>query len=225
MVASVLVHARYLINPAGPDPDMWIRSLMALREEYERSRILGVDGLVIHPGSHRKTTDKDGVRRAAEMIDGLLDDQREGPPLLLENTAGSGSSLGADFSQLADIRDRVSSPHRVAYCLDTAHAFAAGYDLRGETAVQRSLKRIDDEAGLGDLIAVHLNDSAKELGSRVDRHARIGQGLIGLDGFRAILQREEFTNVPGILETEPNADREGRYRPQVELLLSLRKAA
>ena len=224
-VQSVLVHARYLINPASPDPHLWIRSMMALREEYERAGILGVDGLVIHPGSHRGTTDEDGIRRASEMIGRLLEESKDGPLLLLENTAGSGSALGADFSHLAAIREGTFHPDRIAYCMDTAHAFAAGYDLSDEAAVRSSMGRIDTEIGLENIRALHLNDSAKGLGSRIDRHARIGEGLIGLNGFRALFETGEFISIPGILETEPHADKEGRYRPQVELLLSLGKAA
>ena len=224
-IRSVLVHARYLINLAGPDPDLQARSMVAFREEYERSRILGVDGLVIHPGSHRDTSEEEGIRRASEMIGRLLDESDEGPVLLLENTAGSGSALGASFSHLAAIREGTSNRDRIAYCLDTAHAFAAGYDLRDEAAVRSAMERIDSEIGLENIKALHMNDSMKELGSRVDRHARIGEGLIGLAGLRAILDREEFISIPGILETEPLPDSEGRYRPQVELLSGSRKTA
>jgi deoxyribonuclease-4 len=159
------------------------------------------------------------------MIGQLLDDFKEGPIILLENTAGSGSSLGRDFQQVATIRELASGGDRIAYCLDTAHAFAAGYDLRGEASVQQTMERINCEVGLENIKALHLNDSARELDSRVDRHARIGEGMIGVDGFKAILAREEFHLIPGILETEPLPDKEGRYRPQVELLTGLRRAA
>ena len=224
-IKPILVHAAYLINPAGPDPDLWVRSMVALREEYERARALGADGLILHPGSHRGTRVRDGVYRAAEMIGRLLDESKEGPLLMLENTAGSGSALGADFEQLAAIRELASCGNRIAYCLDTAHAFAAGYDLRDEVSVRQTMERIDGEVGLENIKALHLNDSAKELGSRVDRHARIGEGLIGVEGFRAILAVEAFLSKPGILETEPLPDAKGRYRPQVMLLAGLRKAA
>jgi deoxyribonuclease-4 len=199
--------------------------MVALREEYERSRALGVDGLIIHPGSHRGTTAREGIRRAAEMIGLLLTESNEGPLLMLENTAGSGSALGADFQHLAAIRELASGGKRVVFCLDTAHAFAAGYDLREELSVQRTMERIGGEAGLENLRALHLNDSAREFDSRVDRHARIGEGMIGVRGFKALLAREEFRLIPGILETEPLPDKEGRYRPQVELLAGLKSAA
>ena len=214
----VIVHGIYLINPAGPDPDMWVRSLMALKEEYARCRALGVNSLVIHPGSHRQTSVDDGVKRAAEMIQAVLDENREGPDILLENTAGSGSSIGSSFVQLEAIRKEAGSPHRLKYCFDTAHAYAAGYDLRDRKKVETALARIDSEAGLEHIKCVHLNDSMKELGSRVDRHERIGKGYIGEKGFAALLSQEVFLDVPGILETQPLPDSAGRYRPQVRLL-------
>lgn len=217
----VFVHGAYLINPAGPDPDMWVRSLMALKEEYTRCGALGIDNLIIHPGSHKNTSVEDGVRRAAEMVRAVLDENGDGPDILLENTAGSGSSIGSSFAQLAAIREQSGHPDRVRYCFDTAHAFAAGYDMRDDESVMSMLGRIDGEAGLDNIRAVHLNDSMKELGSRVDRHERIGEGHIGMKGFAAILNQGAFHQIPGILETPPLQDDEGRYRPQVRLLKKL----
>ena len=222
-VLSVLVHGRYLANPATPDPELQARSLKALKEDYACCRILGADGLVIHPGSHRGTTEAEGIRRTALMIDSLLEGEGQGPLLLLENTAGSGSTLGASFRHLAAIREAAASGDRVACCVDTAHAFAAGYDLRDERGVRSSLRRIDDEVGLEAVRAFHLNDSARELGSGVDRHARIGEGFIGRKGFRELVGREEFSSLPGILETEPLPVDKGRYRPQVDLLSRMEK--
>jgi deoxyribonuclease-4 len=221
----VLVHGIYLINPASPDPDMWVKSLMALKEEYDRCSALRINRLVIHPGSHKGTSPEDGVRRAAEMIQAVFEEQKGGPDILLENTAGSGSSIGSSFRELAAIRDLVKDDARVRYCLDTAHAFAAGYDLRDSKKLSETLARIDDEAGLENIAAVHLNDSKSDLGSRVDRHERIGDGQIGRSGFKAILPHEKFIETPGILETQPLPDSEGRYRPQVRLLKKLRGSA
>lgn len=217
----VLVHGAYLINPAGPDPDMWVRSLMALKEEYIRCGALGIDNLIIHPGSHKDTSVEDGVRRAAEMVQAVLDENGNGPDILLENTAGSGSSIGSSFAQLAAIREQSDHPDRVRYCFDTAHAFAAGYDMRDDESVTSMLGRIDGEAGLDNIRAVHLNDTMKELGSRVDRHERIGEGHIGMKGFAAIVNQGAFHQIPGILETQPLPDDEGRYRPQIRLLKKL----
>jgi deoxyribonuclease-4 len=217
----VAVHGIYLINPASPDADIWVRSLVALKEEYSRCRNLGIDHLIIHPGSHKDTSVEDGIQRAAEMVQAVLEENGDGPDILLENTAGSGSSIGSSFAQLAAIRDSTGFQDRVRFCFDTAHAFAAGYDMRDEERVTSMLGRIDGEAGLDNIKAFHLNDSMKELGSRVDRHARIGEGLIGMKGFAAIVNREVFHQVPGILETPPLPDNEGRYRPQVRRLKKL----
>ncbi|MDF1525464.1 MAG: deoxyribonuclease IV [bacterium] len=217
----IVVHGAYLINPASPDPDLWIRSLVALKEEYTRCMALGIGQLIIHPGSHKDTSVEDGLRRAAEMVQAVLEENVAGPDILLENTAGSGSSVGCSFSQLAAIRELAGFPDRVRFCFDTAHAFAAGYDMRDRKKVKSALTRIDGEAGLDNIRVVHLNDSMKELGSRVDRHERIGEGHIGKNGFRVILSEEVFTNVPGILETQPLPDGDGRYRPQVQLLKKL----
>jgi len=221
----VVVHGAYLVNPASPDPDLWVRSLVALKEEYARCGVLGIDNLIIHPGSHKDTSVEDGIRRAAEMIRTVLEENVVGPDILLENTAGSGSSIGSSFVQLASIRELSGHMGRVRYCFDTAHAFAAGYDLRDGKKVKSTLAQIDGEAGLENIKTVHLNDSMKELGSRVDRHERIGEGQIGKKGFRAIVRKEVFTDVPGILETQPLPDSAGRYRSQVRLLKKLSGAA
>jgi len=221
----VIVHGAYLINPAGPDPDLWVRSLVALKEEYARCTALGTGQLIIHPGSHKDTSVKDGVRRVAEMIQAVLEENGSGPDILLENTAGSGSSVGSTFDQLAVIRELSGFQGRVGFCFDTAHAFAAGYDLTDSKKVKTTLIRIDGEAGLENIKAVHLNDSMKELGSRVDRHERIGEGCIGIKGFASLVNQEVFQQVPGILETQPLPDGEGRYRPQVQLLKKLAEGA
>lgn len=217
----VVAHGAYLINPASPDPHLWARSLLALREEFARCLALGIDCLVIHPGSHRSTSAKDGILRAGEMLGTVLEEEGGGVEILLENTAGSGSSLGSTFDQLAAIREAAGLSNRVRLCLDTAHAFAAGYDLRDLKRVKASMRRIDGEAGLENVGCVHLNDSTKELGSRVDRHERIGKGWIGEKGFSAILGQVRFSGIPGILETQPEPDRAGRYLSQVRLLKKL----
>jgi deoxyribonuclease-4 len=222
-IRAVHVHGAYLINPAGPDKELWKRSLVALEEEYLRCSSLGVDGLIIHPGSHKDTSVEAGVDRAAEMVGTLLSKHPDGPPVLLENTAGSGSVLGGTFDELAAIREGSKASDRVFFCFDTAHAFAAGYDLRNLESVAGTMTRIDDEGGLDHVRAVHLNDSKKEFGSGVDRHERIGEGFIGADGFVALLARSELATIPGFLETTPHPDGEGRYRPQVELLMALRE--
>ena len=221
-IGAIHVHGAYLINPAGPDEDLWKRSLVALEEEYLRCSSLGVNGLIIHPGSYKDTSTGAGIKRAAEMVGTLLAKHTDGPPILLENTAGSGSVLGGTFEELAAIREGSNAPDRVFFCFDTAHAFAAGYDLRDGKRVKSAMERIDGEAGIENIKAVHLNDSMREFGSGIDRHERIGEGQIGEKGFRLLLRKEVFAEVPGFLETKPASGSEGRYRPQIDKLRMLR---
>lgn len=219
---TVLVHGSYLINPASPDPDQWSRSLTAMIREYGRCRAVGADFLVVHPGSHRGQGAAGGVERSAEMVRGVLTEWEDGPMILLENTAGSGSTLGGTFLELGRIRRASGFSDRVGYCFDTAHAFAAGYALSGDGGIRRVLDEVDREAGLDLVKAFHLNDSAREFGSRVDRHARIGEGLMGLDPFRELVADAGLAGLPGVLETQPLPVLHGRYRDQVDLLKGMR---
>ena len=222
---AVMVHGSYLVNPASPDPVLWKRSLNAMKAEFSRCRRIGADYLVVHPGSHRGEGLEDGIRRAADLFSRVLDVSPDGPVILLENTAGSGDTVGSCFSELSRIRGFINFPDRVGFCIDTAHAFAGGYDMGTADGVKRSLSRIDDEAGIGLVRAFHLNDSAKPLGSGVDRHARIGEGMMGMAGFKFLLELGEFKVHPGVLETRPLPVPEGRYRDQVDLLKNLRGKA
>ncbi len=219
-IGSVVVHGSYLINPASPDAPLWKKSLEALIQEYKRCADLDVDYLVIHPGSHRGEGAAEGVSRVAEQLNRLLDAVGDGPLLLLENTAGSGNTLGSSFGELSRIRDRVSKKTRVAYCMDTAHAFAAGYDLSVEKKFARDLAGIGSEIDVELIQVFHLNDTLKPLGSRVDRHARVGEGILGIELFRYLVNCGEFSNCPGILETPPEPGL--RYSPQLRVLKSLR---
>lgn len=221
-IASVLVHGSYLVNPATPDPDLWSRSLSATVSEYRRCAALAADCLVVHPGSHRGAGLEEGIRKAADFFSRVLEGVPDGPVILLENTAGSGNVLGGDFRELALIREGIMADDRMGYCFDTAHAFAAGYDLSTPAKIAESLERIDQEAGLDLIGAFHLNDSEKPLGSKIDRHARIGEGLLGQIPFGCLLQYDIFKDRPAVLETKPLPDPEGRYRDQVELLKKLR---
>lgn len=222
---SVMVHGSYLINPASPDHALWERSLDAMKGEYNRCRQIAADYLVVHPGSHRGSGPDDGIRRAAGLVARVLDDACDGPAILLENTAGSGNTLGGTFSELGRIRGLIPFPDRVGFCLDTAHAFAGGYDLGSGEGVRKALARINNEACPGLIMAFHINDSVRPLGSGVDRHARIGEGLMGMDGIKTLLGMGEFRDHPAILETRPLPVPQGRYRDQVDLLKSLRMEA
>lgn len=219
---SVIVHGSYLINPASPDKEAWKRSRRALLTEYRRCKKLGADYLVIHPGSHKGSGAGEGIARVADLLDAVLDMVKDGPIILLENTAGSGNVLGGSFSELSRIRDNIHKQERVAYCFDTAHAFAAGYDISDEKSLDSTLERFDSEAGVDLIKTFHLNDTERALGSKVDRHARIGEGILGLVPFARLMTDGRFKTRPGILETPPQSEGESRYGPQIRTLINLR---
>lgn len=210
-------HTAYLINLAAADRDKRRRSREALAAEMRRSASLGLDAVVLHPGSHMGDGPAAGVRRVCEGIGRVLADVPDsGVRLLLETTAGQGSGLGHSFEQLAAVRAGAGAPERIGFCLDTAHVFAAGYDLRDEAALAATLTAVDDILGLSDLDLIHLNDARKPLGSRVDRHAPLGEGHIGADAFRRIMNEPRLAAVPKVLET-PKEDAAGRDLDRVHL--------
>jgi deoxyribonuclease-4 len=183
-----------------------------------------VDGLVLHPGSHLGAGEENGIERVAAEIDRALalvpEERPGGVRVLLENTAGQGSNLGWRLDHLAAIRSRLAAPERVAVCLDTCHAFAAGYPVHEAAGYEEFVAEADAVLGLGLVAAIHLNDSVKPFGSRRDRHAHIGEGEIGTDLFARLLHDRRFARVPMVLETEPGPDSEG-HRRDLELLRSL----
>lgn len=201
-IRYIAAHTSYLINLAAPEPETAAKSRKALICEMERAGILGLSSVVLHPGSHKGLGETEGIRKIAEAIVSVLDGIKgEGPRLLLETTAGQGTSLGHRFEQLAEIMNQVRKPERLGVCLDTSHIFAAGYDIRTPTAYKETMARFDDIIGLGRLKLMHLNDSKKELGTRVDRHTHIGRGCIGPDAFRLIMNDSRLADIPKILET------------------------
>jgi len=216
-VSYVVVHTMYLINLAGPDAALYERSVDALIEEVRRARRLGADAVVTHLGSYRGGVCDAGIGRVAAAIQRLAAssawEDGDGVRLLLENAAGAGTTAGASFEELGSVLDRVSADERFGVCLDTCHAFAAGYDLRTPHAVDRTLAALDRAIGLERLQAIHLNDSQFSLGSRRDRHAHIGRGEIGAEGLGALLRERRLRPLPVILETpktldgRPDADR------------------
>ena len=210
-IHPVVAHDSYLINLASPDAHLYRKSLKAFEEELERANFLGIPYLVMHPGAHMGSGIQKGVARVAKALKRALD--RVEPPVmaLLENTAGQGSSLGSRFEQLAGILEQIPDPDRVGVCLDTCHAFAAGYDIRTEEGYEETIGDLDRLIGIKKILAFHLNDSKKDLGSRVDRHFHIGRGFIGLDAFRFLVNDPRFVRVPKILETPKGVkDREDK---------------
>jgi deoxyribonuclease-4 len=205
-IRPVLAHSSYLINLASPDPVLRRKSLDAFQDEMERARLLGVPFLVLHPGSHMGAGEKQGIARVADGLDQAL--ERIGPRvmILLENTAGQGTSIGHRFEHLAAILRSMRHADRVGVCIDTCHTFAAGYDIRTRKAYMRTVDEIDRFIGLQRVRAIHVNDCRKELGSHVDRHTHIGQGLLGLEPFRLLVNDERFAGTPKILETPKGED-------------------
>ena len=200
-IDPVIAHDSYLINLASPDRDLHRKSLDAFIEEMKRADYMEVPCLVMHPGAHMGAGIKEGVARVAGALKQALDSVEPPVAILLETTAGQGSSLGFRFEQLAAILEQLGNPDRVGVCLDTCHAFAAGYDIRTEDGYHQTMQEFDRLIGLGKIRAFHLNDSKKDLGSRVDRHTHIGKGCIGLGAFRCLVNDQRFAQIPKILET------------------------
>ncbi|MFN8593090.1 MAG: deoxyribonuclease IV [Thermomicrobiales bacterium] len=206
-VGQVVAHDSYLINLASPDDALRERSIGAFQDELERCHLLGVPWLVSHPGAHMTSGVSAGAKRVADAIN-LIYDRR--PDLkvtvLLETTAGQGTTLGRSFEELAEILASVEDQSRVGICFDTCHVYAAGYDIRDETGYDATMRTFDETIGLARLRVFHFNDSKKGLGSRVDRHAHIGAGELGIEPFRRILNDPRFAQRPGILETPKDDD-------------------
>jgi deoxyribonuclease-4 len=195
-------HDSYLINLASPDELLWRRSIEAFVEELGRAERLGLRYLVTHPGAHVDSGEEVGLVRVARALDEVharCTGYRV--RVLLETTAGQGSTLGHRFEHLGQIFKLVADPGRLGVCLDTCHVFAAGYALAPETEYRATMQAFDRAIGLSKLRLFHLNDSRKPLGSRVDRHAHIGQGCLGIEAFRLLVNDPRFRNAPMILET------------------------
>ena len=197
----VVSHASYLINLAAPDQTLREKSIAALEDELARGDQLGLEGVVLHPGAYTTSTETDGIQRIAEGIAGAQSRQSGSTLLLLEHTAGQGTMLGHRFEQLRAMIDYLDDASKVAFCLDTCHLVAAGYDIISETGYEQVFTEFDEILGLNRLAVFHLNDSKKPLGSRVDRHDGIGQGHLGTEPFRRLVQDSRFTHLPMVLET------------------------
>jgi deoxyribonuclease-4 len=206
-LASVFAHANYLINLAATNPQFHANSLRALSEELTRADQLELPFLVLHPGAHLGMGEEAGLEKIIASLDRVL----AGIPkvktrIALETTAGQGSCLGDKFEHFAHIISCVREPQRLCVCLDTAHVFAAGYDIGSEAATRKMLAQFDRTIGLDRLVAIHANDSKTTRGSRVDRHEHIGKGRIGLDAFRFIMRDRRLRKIPKVLETPKGKD-------------------
>ena len=201
-LAAVFGHANYLINLAATNPRFHANSIRALSEELTRADQLGLPFLVLHPGAHLGAGEAAGLEKIAASIDQVFARiPKVKTRLALETTAGQGSCLGHTFEHLAEIMTRVREPGRLAVCLDTAHVFAAGFDLTTAAGTRKMFREFERTIGLEHLVALHLNDSKAARGSRVDRHEHIGKGKIGLEAFRVIMRDRRFRKIPKVLET------------------------
>ncbi len=216
-LCRVVAHASYLLNLAAPG-DTRRASVVALIDELERCEALGVESLVFHPGAHLTDTVDNGIARIAESLNEItLETKGFCTMILLETTAGQGTSIGWQFEQIAAIRDRLTSPERVGVCLDTCHLFAAGYDIRSTTAYATTSHQMTATRTLDVVRCIHFNDSKKDLGSRVDRHDHIGRGKIGDSGFANFLNDPRWRLTPMILETAKEKDENGEDMDRVNL--------
>jgi len=208
-IGPVVAHASYLINLATMEPVLRERSLLAFGEEIDRAEALGLLGVVIHPGSYTTGTEDEGLRLVADAVRRVLRERPRGRALvILEHTAGQGTSLGWRFEQLARMIDHLDGDPRVGVCLDTCHLWGAGYDLASEEGYRATFEAFERLIGLDRLRVFHVNDSKKPLGSRRDRHEHIGQGMIGRAAFRRLVNDTRFGTLPMILET-PKTDGRG----------------
>lgn len=201
-ITCPIAHASYLINLASPEPELYRKSIDALVLELQRATTLGLDAVVVHPGAHLHAGEQYGLDLIVRAVDEALRRLPTSPVrLLLENTAGQGTNLGWRFEHLSYVLARVEQPQRVAVCIDTCHAFAAGYPLATARAYRDTLSALDQQVGLERVVAWHLNDSKREAGARVDRHEHIGRGYLGLEPFWRLLRDAQWRDTPMYLET------------------------
>lgn len=215
----ILPHDSYLINLGHPEAEGLAKSRAAFLDEMQRCEQLGLTLLNFHPGSHLRQISVDKcLDRIAESINIVLD-KTKGVTAVIENTAGQGSNVGFAFEHLAHIIDKVEDKSRVGYCIDTCHAFAAGYDLRTSEACERTFSELDRIVSLGYLRGMHLNDAIKVLGSHVDRHTQLGEGQIGIECFKYIARDARFDGIPMILETPD----ESKWADEISTLYAFSK--
>lgn len=215
-----ITHDSYLINLCSIKAWQLERAVDAFIAEMDRSEALGINYIVFHPGAHMGAGVQEGCATVARSLNKALDSRPDYKvKLLVEVTAGQGTNVGYTFEQIADILDQVDSRGRIAVCFDTQHAFAAGYDIRTTDDWENTMQQFDRIIGLDQLLVMHLNDSKRDLGSRVDRHAKIGEGLLGLVPFWCLVNDPRFADIPAVLETP--VDDESEYGDELKLLRSL----
>jgi deoxyribonuclease-4 len=201
-IDPVFIHISYLINLASPDIKLYKGSIKAYVDDIREAERLKADYIVTHMGSHKDTSEEEGIKRLIDAINKIIDDTKGAKVgILLENTSGSGSWLGYKFQHQKDIIAGIKDKSRVGLCLDTAHAYLAGYDISSKAGLDSMLDEIDNLVGIKLIKLIHLNDAAGELGCHHDRHDHIGKGHIGLEGMKRIINHTRLKNIPMILET------------------------
>lgn len=203
----VFLHLPYLPNIGSFNSKFYKRSIEAIVTDIERAEILGAQYLIIHIGHRLESSEEEAIEAVSFGINQALERVKGNVTLLMENTAGQGTEIGYSFPQIREIINRIWNKEKIGICLDTAHAFEAGYDLSNRDGIERTIESFDSFIGLNRLRLIHLNDSKTPLGSRKDRHWHIGEGYIGLEGFRYIVNHPLFQKLPGIMET-PRSDTE-----------------
>lgn len=217
----VLTHASYLINLATTNPEFHRQSMAAFVDELDRAEKLGIHAVVLHPGAHMGAGAANGlaqIARSLDQIHAMIPHHKV--VTLLETSAGQGSCVGCSFDELGEILELVDERARVGVCIDTCHIFASGYDIRTRQTYEQTIEQLEEHVGIENVGAFHLNDSKKPLGSRVDRHEHIGQGELGLEAFRFVLNDPRFTGIPKLLETPKTVEIESD-RTNISLLRSL----
>lgn len=221
-IDPIIAHASYLINCAAADQALYEKSVSALIDELERCQMLGIPMLVLHPGSATSQSKEDALARLISGLDEALNAAESATTILIETMAGQGSGLCSTFEEIAYVLESSSHKKRLAVCADTCHLYAAGYNISTSESYHATWQEFERIIGINHLKAIHLNDSLKPLNSRVDRHADIGRGCIGLEGFKELMNDPRFAQVPKILETpQTSDDAEIDYKRNMDLLLTL----
>ncbi len=225
LIGPVLTHDSYLINLASPSDEAWEKSLEAFRDEIERNYRLAIPFLVTHAGAHMGSGEEAGLARIAQAVNRIhreLEDNGTAPgtTILFETTAGQGSCLGYKFEHWARLLEQLDHPEWTGICFDTCHVFASGYDLTSPEGYAAAMSEFNHYIGLDKLMAFHINDSQKGLGSRVDRHEAIGQGAMGLEPFRFLMNDPRFRDTPKVLETPKGPDND--HKEDLKNLATLR---
>jgi len=220
-IKPLFLHMPYLANLASFNQNFYPRSVDVLTVELERAEMLGVPFLITHMGSRGEAREDESIERLVKTINYALQKVRNRVIVVIENTAGQGRQIGYKFSQIKTVIDGIENGERIGVCLDTAHAFESGYDLSKREGLEETLEEFERLIGLDKLKLLHLNDSKTPLGSRVDRHWHIGEGYIGSEGFRNIVNHQKLFHLPGIMETPHKSEEDDvRNMSKIESLVS-----